>query len=63
MGAQLTPHEERLVAARAVVDPRTVRAYLNGRRQHSTTSARIAQALRDLEREREGSSVSARSPG
>ena len=38
----------REVAARCFCDPRTVRAYLNGRPQHSTTAARIERALREL---------------
>jgi hypothetical protein len=36
------------VATRAYCDPRTVRAYLDGRPQHSTTAARIERALREL---------------
>jgi hypothetical protein len=46
--ARLTPHEVREVAARAYCDPRTVRAYLDGRPQHSTTAARIERAIREL---------------
>jgi hypothetical protein len=45
---KLTPHQAREVAARAYCDPRTVRAYLNGRPQHSTTAARIERAIREL---------------
>lgn len=45
---RLTPHHEREVAVLAGVDPRTVRAYLDGRPQHSTTAARIARAIADL---------------
>lgn len=46
--AKLTPHEERRVAVTAGCDPRTVRAYLEGRPMRSTTAARIAEALRTL---------------
>ena len=46
--ARLTPHEVREVAIHAYCDPRTVRAYLDGRPQHSTTAARIERALREL---------------
>lgn len=48
---KLTPHELREVAARAFCDPRTVRAYLDGRSQHSTTVARIQRAIRELRSE------------
>lgn len=44
----LTPHDLRRVAVLASVDPRSVAAYLAGRRQRSTTAARIAQALREF---------------
>lgn len=44
----LTPHDERVVAARACCDPRSVRARLEGRRQRSTIAARIDLALREL---------------
>lgn len=44
---RLSPHDERVVAVRAGVDPRTVRAYLEGRSQRSTVAARVAVALRD----------------
>jgi hypothetical protein len=44
----LTPHDERVVAARACCDPRSVRARLEGRKQRSTIAARIDQALREL---------------
>jgi hypothetical protein len=44
----LTPHEERAVAVAAGVDPRTVRAYLDERRCHSTSAARIEAAMRLL---------------
>jgi DNA-binding LacI/PurR family transcriptional regulator len=36
------------VAVRAGCDPRTVRAYLDGRPQHSTTASRIERAIREL---------------
>lgn len=45
MDAALTPHQEREVAVAAGCDPRTVRAYLAGKPQRSTTAARIAAAL------------------
>ncbi len=44
-----TAHELRLIAVTACVDPRTVKEYLRGRAK-STTSARIEQALRELDR-------------
>jgi hypothetical protein len=46
--ARLTPHAEREVAVRAGCDPRTVRAFIEGRQQHSTTAARIARAIEEL---------------
>jgi hypothetical protein len=46
---KLTPHEERAVAVRAGCDPRSVRAFLEGRSQRSTVAARIAEALREYE--------------
>lgn len=45
---RLSPHAERALAVAAGVDPRTVRAFLAGRKQHSTTAARIERALREL---------------
>jgi hypothetical protein len=49
MGApKLTPQEVREIAARACCDPRTVRAYLERRRQHSTTAKRIERAIVEL---------------
>lgn len=44
----LNPHQERTVAVKACVDPRTVRAYLEGRTIRSTVAARVADALREL---------------
>lgn len=44
----LTPHDERRVAVRAGCDPRSVRAFLRGRRQRSTVVARIQEALQAL---------------
>jgi hypothetical protein len=44
----LTPHEVREIAARAFCDPRTVRAYLACRTQHSTTAKRIERAITEL---------------
>jgi hypothetical protein len=38
----------RELAARAFCDPRTVRAFFDGKPQHSTTAARIEKALREL---------------
>jgi hypothetical protein len=49
----LSPHDERAVAVRAGCDPRTVRAYLTGRRQRSTLGARISAALREVRAWRE----------
>jgi hypothetical protein len=48
-GTALTPQEVREIAVRAYCDPRTVRAYLNGRNQHSTTSKRIERAIVELQ--------------
>jgi DNA-binding LacI/PurR family transcriptional regulator len=45
MSAALTPHQERTIAVAAGCDPRTVRAYLKGKPQRSTTASRIAAAL------------------
>lgn len=44
----LTRHQLREVGVRAGCDPRSVSAYLEGRPQHSTTQARIREALRAL---------------
>jgi hypothetical protein len=44
----LTPHEERRIAVIALVDPRTVRAYLSGRRVRPTCASRIDGALKRL---------------
>ena len=44
----LSPHEERKVAVHAGVDPRTVRAFLAGRRVRSTVASRISDALAAL---------------
>jgi hypothetical protein len=49
----LSPHDERTVAVRAGCDPRTVRAYLAGRRASSTLAARISAALREVRAWRE----------
>jgi hypothetical protein len=48
MSTKLTPHEERAVAVKAGTDPRTVRKFIAGGSMRSTTSARVAEALRDL---------------
>lgn len=45
---QPTAHEVRRIAVAAIVDPRTVRTYLEGRPTRSTTAVRIAEALRAL---------------
>jgi DNA-binding LacI/PurR family transcriptional regulator len=45
---QLTPHQEREVAVLAGCDPRTVRAYVDGKPQRSTIAARVEQALAKL---------------
>lgn len=42
----LTPHELRVVAAQAGVDPRTVRRYLAGTSVTSTCAGRIKEVLR-----------------
>lgn len=47
--AKLTPHDERRVAVAAGCDPRTVRAYLEGRPMRSTTAARIREVMKDLD--------------
>jgi hypothetical protein len=44
----LTPHDLRAVGVQAGCDPRTVRAFLDGKRTHSTMHARITKALKDL---------------
>lgn len=46
--AKLSAHEERRVAVEAGVDPRTVRAFLLGRKQSSTTAGRIRETLLKL---------------
>ena len=49
MNARLDAHTERRVAVAAGVDPRTVRAYLSGRRIRSVAiRERIAEALRSV---------------
>jgi hypothetical protein len=49
MGApKLTPQDLREIAARACCDPRTVKAYLERRPQHSTTAKRIERAIVEL---------------
>jgi hypothetical protein len=45
---KLSPHEERVVGVYAGCDPRTVRARLAGKPQHSTVAARIDRALVEL---------------
>jgi DNA-binding LacI/PurR family transcriptional regulator len=50
---QLTPHELRVIGAKAGVDPRTAHAILLGseeqkRRARSTTTARVWQTAREL---------------
>jgi len=44
---RLSAHDERAIAVRSFSDPRTVRKYLEGKPVRGTTSARIAQALRE----------------
>lgn len=44
----LNPHELRKIAVAAGCDPRSVRARLEGRSQHSTMAARIDDALRSF---------------
>jgi hypothetical protein len=48
---RISAHLARVVAARAAVDPRTVGAYVAGRKIASTCRARIEQALRELRAE------------
>lgn len=43
-----SPHQRRLIAARAVVDPRSVDRYFAEQPIRSTTETRVEQALRDL---------------
>lgn len=45
---RLTPHDERRVAVAAGCDPRTVRSVLAGAKAHSTTTARVLEAMRSL---------------
>jgi DNA-binding LacI/PurR family transcriptional regulator len=45
---RMNPHQERQVAVKAGVDPRTVRAYVEGRNVRSTVASRVAEALREL---------------
>ena len=45
---QLTPHQVRLVACEAVVDPRTVVRCLLGKSSHSTTRQRVLVAIEKL---------------
>jgi len=42
------PHKLRAIAVRALVDPRTVAAYLRKRRVKPSLAARIRAALHDL---------------
>jgi hypothetical protein len=46
--SHLSPHEERVIAAAAAVDPRTVRRYFSGKPVRSTCRAHIEGALRSL---------------
>lgn len=46
---KLTPHEIRSIAVRALVDPRTVKAKLEGNRKlHPSTEAAIERAMIEL---------------
>ena len=45
---KLTPHDERRVAVAAGCDPRTVRSVIAGKPAHSTTTARVHEALCSL---------------
>lgn len=45
---KLTPHDECRVAVAAGCDPRTVRSVIAGKPAHSTTTARVHEALRSL---------------
>lgn len=46
--AKLSAHEERRVAVEAGVDPRTVRAFLLGKKQSRPTAATIRETLLKL---------------
>lgn len=46
--ASYSMHEVRKVAVRAGVDPRTVKAYMSGKKLHSTTVARVQEAFESL---------------
>jgi hypothetical protein len=48
---RLSPHELRVVAARAGVDPRTVLRVISGAERWSTTRARVLAALEELRAE------------
>lgn len=48
VAVEVTPHQLRVIGARACCDPRTVRRRLEGRPVRSTTCARIDEVLRDL---------------
>jgi hypothetical protein len=48
----LTPHEERVVAVEVGCDPRTVRAFLQGKPQQLHLKTAIEQALMKLKRDR-----------
>ena len=47
----LTPHELRLAAVTAGLDPRSITSYLAGKPQRSTTRARARHALKAIGRE------------
>lgn len=44
----LSPHVLREVAVKAMVDPRTVKAYLNGKKTRSTTRATLEKAIGEI---------------
>ena len=46
--ARLTSQQEREIAVRAQVDPRTVRAYLEGKPGRGMVTARVKAALAEL---------------
>ena len=48
---RLSPHEERAIAVRAQVDPRTVRKHLAGRGPRTIAAARIDAAVAELSAE------------
>ena len=50
VSAKLSPHDLRAISVESCVDPRTIRAFIDGRVTRSTTAARIRKALNDAGR-------------